>query len=419
MDLGIGLMEKLTQMGNSIFRISNYKKMAIILAVIFMILNISILVFNNNYLDNVIKKKETEFVQIVTHMSQYEDEESTILFIEHYCHVNNVEVILYDGDSIIYQTSDSFKADSSYDIVVDNNVIGTVAVDFSNSIDRAMNNDFIIFVNVIIVLTYIVIIVLSANNTKRNNNLLKIDIDNIERSLDKKKYYVVLSEFKKLTKKIDQLHSICENNNFDKLMYSHEIKTALMIILNNIESLNGSNDEAFAELVEEVKSEIFTINDYIEGINNNSNGMINASNILKEHIKKHKTIMNTKGISLASDIDSDIMLDISENDFSIIISNLLSNAFFYSKKNGEVFVSFKQEKSSIQLIVEDNGIGFKGSDINVIYEENYRSNEAKASYKKGTGLGLYIVKSLLEKNNNEIVVVKKEVGLKFIIKFKK
>ncbi len=406
-------------MKNSIFRTNNYKKMAIVLASVFMVLNIVIIVFNNNYVENVIKKKESEFVQIVTHMIEYEDEDSTILFIEHYSHVNNVEVILYEGDTIVYQTSDTFNGQSSYDIVVNEEVIGRVVVDFSNSIDKAMNNDFILLVNLIIVLTYVVIIVLSLNLTKKNNTLLKIDIDNIEKSLDKKKYSVVHSEFKNIPKKIDQLHNTCESNNFDKLMYSHEIKTALMIILNNVESIKSSSTEETNDLVEEIKLEIFTINDYIEGLNNDVNTGINASSILEDYIKKHKTVMKTKEISLTSKIDKDLILNIPENDYNVIVSNLLSNAFFYSNKNGQVFVSLKQEKSYIYLIVEDNGIGFKGDNINVIFEENFRSTEAKASYKKGTGQGLYIVNTLLEKNDAEIEVIKKEIGLKFIVKFNK
>ncbi len=406
-------------MKNSIFRVRNYKKMAIILASIFMFLNISIILFNNNYLENIIKKKETEFVQILTHMIQYEDEESTVLFIEHYSHVNNVEVILYEEDTIIYQTSESINATTSYDIIVDEEVIGRVVVDFSNSIDRAMNNDFILFVNAIIVLTYVVIIVLSINNTKKSNNLLKVEIENIENSLNKKKYKVVHEEFKEITKKIDELHVICENSNFDKLMYSHEIKTALMIILNNVESLKSTDSEITAELIEEIKSEVFTVNNYIEGINNNIDSEINASCILEDHIKKHRTVMKTKNIILLSKIDKDLMLNIPENDFNVIVSNLLSNAFFYSNKNGKVSVSLEHDESFINLIVEDNGIGFSGNDINVIYQENYRSKEAKTSYKKGTGIGLYIVKALLEKNDCEIEVVKKDVGLKFIVKFNK
>ncbi len=406
-------------MKNSIFRAGNYKRMAIILASIFMFLNISIILFNNNYLENIIKKKETEFVQILTHMIQYEDEESTSLFIEHYSHVNNVEVILYEGDNIIYQTSESINVNSSYDIIVDDEVIGRVVVDFSNPIDRAMNNDFILFVNAIIVLTYVVIIVLSINTTKKSNNLLKIEIENIENSLNKKKYKVVHKEFKEISKKIEELHIMCESSNFDKLMYSHEIKTALMIILSNVESLRNKDTKITEELIEEIKSEVFTINNYIEGINNNIDPEINASSILEDHVKKRRTVMKTKNIILSSKINKDIMLNIPENDFSVIVSNLLSNAFFYSNKNGKVSVSLEQNQSFINLIVEDDGIGFSGSDINVIYQENYRSKEAKTSYKKGSGLGLYIVKALLEKNNCEIEAIKKDVGLKFIVKFNK
>ncbi len=401
-------------MDNSIFKISNYKKMAIIFAVIFMILNIAIILFNNSYLGKVIKQKELEFIEIVTHMIEYEDEEATALFIEHYSHVNNIEATLYEGETIIYQTNDLSNSGSSYDIELSDGKVIKVVLDFSNSIDRAMNNDFIIFVNVIIVLAYIVIIVVDIDISKKNNKLLKLEIDNIENSLNKKKYNTVYKEFSELATKINALHKRNENISFDKLMYSHEIKTSLMIILNMVESLKSDSDLVSSDLIEEIKSEIFVVNDYIEGINNNLDKCINVSAILSDHIKKHETIMKTKDISLISKVDENVMLNMSEQDFNVVVSNLLSNAFFYSNKGGKVNVLLENNK----LVVEDNGIGFSGNNIEDIFLESYRSKEARTQYKRGSGLGLYIVKELLDKNGNKINVVKKDKGLKFVVTFR-
>lgn len=87
-----------------------------------------------------------------------------------------------------------------------------------------------------------------------------------------------------------------------------------------------------------------------------------------------------------------------------MVSNLIDNAIRYTPEGGKVEVLLKLHEGNILFQVSDTGIGISPEDLPHIFDEFYRSRNAKEFVHEGTGLGLAIVKSAVEAHNGEIDV---------------
>jgi len=105
--------------------------------------------------------------------------------------------------------------------------------------------------------------------------------------------------------------------------------------------------------------------------------------------------------------DTPILLD--PEDIERMVINLVSNAIRYTPRGGEVRVETRDEDSCIHLSVSDTGIGIKPEDQQRIFDRFYRSVEAQRMDPAGTGLGLVIVKRIVDLHQGELTL-KSEVG---------
>lgn len=81
---------------------------------------------------------------------------------------------------------------------------------------------------------------------------------------------------------------------------------------------------------------------------------------------------------------------------SMIFQNLLTNAVKYSKRNGKVFLEIMEEKTNIAIKVVDQGIGISKNQEKQIFTRFFRADNAREKDAEGTGLGLYIIKKIIE-----------------------
>ena len=90
------------------------------------------------------------------------------------------------------------------------------------------------------------------------------------------------------------------------------------------------------------------------------------------------------------------------------LDNLLRNAITYSRPGSTVRVSLRESDGTLELTVEDQGIGIPSRDIPHVFEEFYRSERAREVEASGTGLGLAIVKYVIEQHGGEVRVDSEE-----------
>jgi len=87
-----------------------------------------------------------------------------------------------------------------------------------------------------------------------------------------------------------------------------------------------------------------------------------------------------------------------------LMSNLLSNAIRYTPSGGRVDFHLRQAEGGLVIEVADTGIGIRQEDLPRIYEEFYRSRAAREAVPDGTGLGMSIVRAVVERHHGTISV---------------
>jgi signal transduction histidine kinase len=92
-----------------------------------------------------------------------------------------------------------------------------------------------------------------------------------------------------------------------------------------------------------------------------------------------------------------------------VINNLVGNAIKYTPNGGRVIVSATADQEQIIVTIEDNGIGIPADELPHIFEKFYRVKSPETDDIIGSGLGLSLVKSIVEKHNGR-VWVESQVG---------
>jgi len=130
-----------------------------------------------------------------------------------------------------------------------------------------------------------------------------------------------------------------------------------------------------------------------------------ATAIFEEYEIKAKE----KNIKINLNIDDDVQNILTEPDFlKTIIENLVSNAMKYSKPGGEISIGISKSENSWLIKVADSGYGIPKQEQSKIFTKLFRASNATKYDTDGTGLGLYISKSMTEKMGGRIWFESKE-----------
>ena len=136
------------------------------------------------------------------------------------------------------------------------------------------------------------------------------------------------------------------------------------------------------------------------------------TNISSETLRicKETSLSLAKHNSIHTAIDDGIVTSLDSGAHESILINLLENALKYSD-GGKVRVSLKKLDERIVLTVEDEGVGIPKSERKKVFEKFYRMGNEETRSKKGTGLGLFIVKELVELHRGAVEVLdSRELG---------
>ena len=128
------------------------------------------------------------------------------------------------------------------------------------------------------------------------------------------------------------------------------------------------------------------------------------ADILAEICDLFQEAARDKQQSLQVDIMDRPVILANRDDLEQIWTNLISNAIKYTPVGGRITVSLRTDPSQLIGTVADSGIGIREEDLPHLFQEFFRTDEAKASGEIGTGLGLSIVKHIVNSYGGEIRV---------------
>lgn len=113
-------------------------------------------------------------------------------------------------------------------------------------------------------------------------------------------------------------------------------------------------------------------------------------------------------ILVESEVDEKIQVFGDEERLKQVIINLIDNAIKYSNENGKIIIGIEKIEKEIKISVSDNGIGIPKDDLPRIFERFYRVDKTRSRDMGGSGLGLSIVKHILELHNSTVKVESEE-----------
>lgn len=128
---------------------------------------------------------------------------------------------------------------------------------------------------------------------------------------------------------------------------------------------------------------------------------------------------NSKNIDLVFDTDVEEKIIACDPDkIERIMLNLLSNSLKFTNEGGKIFVNIFNGEEYITISVQDNGIGIPENKIDIIFDRFRQVDKSFTRSYEGSGIGLSLVKSLLEMQGGAISVESiYGTGTKFTIKF--
>ena len=136
---------------------------------------------------------------------------------------------------------------------------------------------------------------------------------------------------------------------------------------------------------------------------------VNIADVLKPLVHLYQSQASTKNLDFSCHIEEGLPnIPAQQKLMDDLLSNLISNAIKYTPAGGKVSIRVTRESSDRVLCeVADTGIGIPAEDIPRLFTEFFRSTNAKESTEEGTGLGLVIVKEILDRLRGTIAVKSK------------
>ncbi len=203
---------------------------------------------------------------------------------------------------------------------------------------------------------------------------------------------------------------------------------ALGLVLQNIHfayQMDELNDEFMQNSIDKgkklTKSMSKTIDDFRNFFKPNKiKENFNLSLVIKNTIELLEASYNNNNITLKTELDESIVIEGYPSEFSQVILNILSNAkdalIEHKKHNRQVFIKLIQEDTNVFITIEDNAGGIPEDIITKIFDPYFTTKEEG----KGTGIGLYMSKMIIENNmSGKISVQNEENGAFFTIILKK
>lgn len=138
---------------------------------------------------------------------------------------------------------------------------------------------------------------------------------------------------------------------------------------------------------------------------------INVASYFRDCVDEVGLEMEARNIELGyfNYVDEDVMVIADAEQMRRVINNIISNSVKYiDKKNGIINIRIKDVGDFIQVEIEDNGKGIAPKDLPNIFDRFYRTDSSRNSSQGGSGIGLSIVKKIVEDHGGRIWATSKE-----------
>lgn len=210
---------------------------------------------------------------------------------------------------------------------------------------------------------------------------------------------------------------------------SHELKTPITIIKGQLQGMlygigrYKDRDAYLAEslnvmnTLEQMVQELLTISRLETSGYVCTKSRFPLSQLVEERLLAFDDLIIGKDLALQKIISSEVYIMGDAQLLQKVVDNLISNAVAYSPMGNDIIVKLWTESEAVHLSVENTGVHIPNSSIPKLFEAFYRIEQSRNRLTGGSGLGLYIIKMILDLHGAKITASNTEQGVLFKINF--
>jgi len=198
---------------------------------------------------------------------------------------------------------------------------------------------------------------------------------------------------------------------------SHQLRSPLsnlkwvieLLMSGRISSVSEKQTEYFrilkenSERMKELVSDLLTVSRIEQGKLSLKKERISLQGLIEKVIKEVEIFSKASNVEISFDSEENLpQIIIDPDQIKLVIGNLLDNAIRYIKERGKAEIDLKKKNDNLYVEVKDNGVGIPKDDQKYIFQKFFRSGNIKRHRTEGSGLGLYIAKSIIEKSGGKM-----------------
>lgn len=368
--------------------------------------------------------------------------------------------VLYKTDNAYIVEAKDTKSEINFLMlagVLDNNNIVYIRMPISSIKDSVkISNNFLYSLGIItVIISGIAILIISKKFTKPITELSNIankmsnldfsqkyrikdsedEIDNLGKSINKMsdKLEETITKLQKNNSELEK--DIEEKSKIDEMRkqfisdVSHELKTPIALIQGYSEGLieNVNSDEEsrkfYAEVIQDeankmdkMVKELLELMKLEYGAKKFNDELFNITELINEELRKYTVLLNENNIETKFDLKEPVYVYADSNFVEQIVNNYLSNAIKNVEeinKEKYIKISFKIIEDKIRISVFNTGKNISKENMQRIWNRFYKEDTSRNREMGGTGIGLSLVKAIMNNYNNEYGVINKTNGVEF------
>ncbi len=198
---------------------------------------------------------------------------------------------------------------------------------------------------------------------------------------------------------------------------SHELRTPMTTITGFVDGIldgtvpEGKEKEYLQIVHDECRRLTKLVNSFLETTRNlNQRIELDITNfdinrLITQTVVGFESRVDEKNIKVNIELCDDICVVCADKDaIKRVATNLMDNAVKFTPENGEITISLTEKQQDIDISFKNTGKGIPKEEQNLIFERFYKEDKSRSENKSGTGIGLYIVKSLINRHGKSITV---------------
>ncbi len=188
---------------------------------------------------------------------------------------------------------------------------------------------------------------------------------------------------------------------------AHELMTPLSSMRSDAEIMlrKPRSKEEYQETIQRMLTEVRKMSEMVhlllqlsrvESVHRSKPDTVNISRITEAVVDQHREDADRKEITVQTQIDPELQVQAHGAYIEEVLNNLLENAVKYTPEGGQVTIQLQRSSGKAVIHLSDTGIGFDEETKKHLFERFYRADESEVQEQTGSGLGLPLVKAIVE-----------------------